>query len=94
MAVTLCSQTTIAASQGNHRGKQGQRESLTRSLERTDEPRAYVKFFDELKVTPKRIARTKWLIEQRIDNWAPELRGAPNSWLDTQSVGGPAGDVF
>jgi hypothetical protein len=58
------------------------------------QPRAYVKFFDELKVTAKRIARTEWLIEQSIDNWAPELRGAPNRWLDTQSVGRPAGAAF
>lgn len=57
-------------------------------------PRAYVKFFDELKITPKRIDRTKWLIEQRIDKWAAELQGAPNSWLDTQSVGAPAGVSF
>ena len=70
-------------------------EGIAYPLVGTDgEPRAYVKFFDELKVTPKRIARTKWLIEQRIDNWAPELRGAPNSWLDTQSVGGPTGTSF
>ena len=63
-------------------------------IETDGEPRAYVKFFDELKVTPKRIARTKWLIEQRLDHWGPELHGAPNSWLDTQSVGRPRGTSF
>ncbi len=57
-------------------------------------PRAYVKFFDELKMTPKRVARTKWLIEQRMDNWVPELRGAPNTWVDTQALGAPTGVSF
>ena len=56
--------------------------------------RAYVKFFDELKVSPKRIDRTRWLIDQRIDTWAPELRGAPRTWVDTKLVGSPQGISF
>ena len=57
-------------------------------------PHAYVKFFEKFRVTPKRIARTKWLIEQRIDNWASELRGVSRRWLDTRSVGRPRGTSF
>lgn len=52
--------------------------------------RAYAKFFDGQKITQKRIDRTKWLIEQRMDGWVPELRGAASSWVDTKVVGAPA----
>ena len=38
--------------------KQGQREVAYPLVGTDGEPRAYVKFFDEIKVTPKRIART------------------------------------
>lgn len=56
--------------------------------------RSFVKFFDELRVTAKRVDRTKWLVEQRIDTWVPELRAAPNTWVDTRTLGGPAGISF
>lgn len=52
---------------------------------------AYVKFFDDLKVTPKRIRRTRWLIDQHVYSWAPELRGATRKWVDTTVDGGPSG---
>ncbi|MDA7979476.1 MAG: serine/threonine-protein kinase [Pirellulales bacterium] len=57
-------------------------------------PGAYVKFFDELKISPKRVRRTQWLIDQRVDTWADELRGAPGTWVDTKSDGSPDGIGF
>lgn len=57
-------------------------------------PGAYVKFFDELKITPKRVRRTQWLIDQRVHTWADELRGAPGIWVDTKSDGSPDGVGF
>ncbi len=56
--------------------------------------KAYVKFFDELKITPKRVERTRWLIDQRVDQWGGELRGAPGTWVDTKSDGAPQGIGF
>lgn len=57
-------------------------------------PRAYVKFFDELKVNAKRVGRTKWLIEQQMAQWLPELGGAPGAWVDTYGDGQPDGVGF
>ena len=45
---------------------------------------AYLKFFDSVKVTAKRVARTEWLIQQQIHTWIPELGGAPRVWADTR----------
>lgn len=57
-------------------------------------PRAYVKFFNELKVSRKRIDRAQWLTAQRVNTWAPELRGASQTWLDTRVIGAPQGISF
>lgn len=57
-------------------------------------PRAYVKFFDELKVNAKRIGRTRWLIKQQMGQWLPGLAGAPGVWVDTSSDGQPHGVTF
>ena len=57
-------------------------------------PWAYVKFFESSTVSAKRIERTKWLIEQGIDSWSPELRAAPSMWLDTQIWGQPQAVTF
>jgi len=56
--------------------------------------RAYAKLLHELRATPKRFNRTKWLIEQRLDTWTPELSAAPCRWLDTTVVGRPVGVSF
>lgn len=55
---------------------------------------AFVKFFNETRATPKRIERTKWLVNQGIQSWASELYGAPYAWLDTSIVGRPIGIGF
>lgn len=57
-------------------------------------PRAYVKFFDALRVTTRRVERTKWLIGQQIGSWAPELAGAPASLVETHNDGPPLGISF
>lgn len=55
---------------------------------------AFVKFFNQVRATPKRIERTKWLVAQGIQSWAKELHGAPYAWLDTSNVGRPDGIGF
>ena len=55
---------------------------------------AYVKFFDALRVNTKRVNRTKWLIDQQMGTWVPELGGAPRLWVDTNTTGQPDGIGF
>jgi hypothetical protein len=55
---------------------------------------AFVKFFNQTRATPKRIDRTRWLVNQGIHSWTKELRGAPYAWLDTTEVGRPDGIGF
>lgn len=57
-------------------------------------PQAYVKFFNELRITPKRTDRSKWLIQQELGKWVPELGGAPRYWVDTVTNGQPDGIGF
>src|SRR5690606_30098291 len=57
-------------------------------------PAAYAKFFDGARISTKRIERTRWLVDQRIDTWSPELRAAPSAWIDTRDVGRPRGISF
>ena len=55
---------------------------------------SFVKFFNQTRITPKRIERTKWLVDQEIQSWEKEVEGAPHAWLDTSVVGRPAGISF
>jgi len=55
---------------------------------------AYLKFFQPLSVTPKRVDRTKWLTQQQIHDWTDELRGAPRQWIDTKTDGRPKDTNF
>ena len=42
----------------------------------------------------KRVGRTRWLIDQQMGQWLPELAGAPRSWVNTYSDGQPDGIGF
>jgi serine/threonine protein kinase len=49
---------------------------------------AYLKFFT--RPTPKRLARTAWLIAQQLHTWLPGLAAAPLLWVDTRAGRRPA----
>jgi serine/threonine-protein kinase len=53
---------------------------------------AYLKFFN--KPSAERVARTHWLIEQRIPTWLPNLAAGPSLWIDTRKLGRPNGVTF
>ena len=54
----------------------------------------FVKLFDEYRLTEKRIARTKWLVERRIHREGAQLASASKAWLETKVIGRPEGISF
>lgn len=63
-------------------------------LDGTGQPGVYAKFFHKTSVTRKRVQRAQWLVNQRVDTWAPTLIGAPYCWANTQDTGRPEGIGF
>ena len=74
-----------------HAGAEGLAYPLLNELGETAH---FAKFFKPSMASGKRIDRTRWLIDQAVFAWAPELRAAPRRILDTRVEGRPDGIDF
>jgi serine/threonine protein kinase len=79
---------------GGHEFRQGKEGINIGLFDEQGKLAAYLKSFMGIALTPKRVARTKWLIEQDLGSWGPEFRGAPKQWVDTRVDGRPQGIDF